>query len=67
MNETGHGYFEYLIQTSLTDTALQAASKDRRLAIRFEVAEALPAGPALYGERFSRFPLDPTFVFTLRK
>jgi hypothetical protein len=30
--------------------------------LRFEVDSALPGGLALYGERFGRYPLDPTLI-----
>jgi hypothetical protein len=31
-----------------------------------EVSAALPGGLALYGERFGRYPVDPTLVFELK-
>ncbi len=34
--------------------------------IRLEVDAALPGGLAIYGERFGRYPLDPTLVFDLK-
>ena len=36
---------------------------DRSLNIRFEVGDGLPGGLAIYGERFGRYPLDPTLLF----
>jgi predicted transcriptional regulator len=36
------------------------------MVLRFEVDVSLPGGLALYGERFGRYPVDPTLVFYLR-
>jgi predicted transcriptional regulator len=30
------------------------------------VDESLPGGLAIYGERFGRYPVDPTLVFEMR-
>jgi predicted transcriptional regulator len=34
--------------------------------IRLEVDESLPGGLAIYGERFGRYPVEPTVVFNLK-
>jgi len=39
----------------------------RKLTIRFEVDESVPGGLAVYGERFGRYPVDPTVVFVMKK
>ena len=44
---------------------LRTAAASGELVVRLEVSEALPGGLALYGRRFGRYPLDPTFVFQL--
>jgi len=45
---------------------LQEAAAQKEIVLRLEVDEALPGGLAIYGERFGRYPLDPTFVFVLK-
>ena len=60
------GSYGYLITATIPRTALQAAVQARQLVIRLEVDPALPGGLALYGERFGRYPLDPTLVFNLK-
>jgi predicted transcriptional regulator len=46
---------------------MQSAAASKEFVIRFEVDKALPGGLALYGERFGRYPLDPTVVLVMRK
>ncbi len=61
------GSYGYLVEASLPRAAVQQASESRQLVIRLEVDEALPGGLAVYGQRFGRYPLDPTLIFTLRE
>ncbi len=60
------GSYGYLVQANLPSAALQAAAQSKEIVIRLEVDPALPGGLAIYGERFGRYPLDPTLVFTLK-
>jgi len=60
------GSYGYLIQATIPADGLQRAAQAREIVVRLEVDAALPGGLALYGERFGRYPLDPTLVFTLR-
>ncbi len=60
------GSYGYLVQTLVPADALQAAAQAKEIVIRLEVDSALPGGLAIYGERFGRYPLDPTLVFTLK-
>jgi hypothetical protein len=57
------GSYGYLINAAVPLPTLKAAATAKQLIIRFEVDESLPGGLALYGERFGRYPLDPTLVF----
>ncbi|MFO1500896.1 MAG: glycoside hydrolase family 2 TIM barrel-domain containing protein [Verrucomicrobiota bacterium] len=61
------GSYGYLVQAALPPASLQRAAEAKELVIRLEVDESFPGGLALYGERFGRYPLDPTVVLTLRK
>lgn len=60
------GSYGYLVQTTLPAAAVKAAAAAREIVIRLEVDSALPGGLAIYGERFGRYPVDPTLVFTLK-
>ncbi|HWH69418.1 MAG TPA: glycoside hydrolase family 2 TIM barrel-domain containing protein, partial [Candidatus Sulfotelmatobacter sp.] len=61
------GSYGYLINAAIPAGALQSAAAAKELVIRFEVDASFPRGLALYGERFGRYPVDPTLVFTLKK
>jgi len=60
------GSYGDLVQATLPADALKAAAQSKEIVIRLEVNSALPGGLAIYGERFGRYPLDPTLVFTLK-
>jgi hypothetical protein len=60
------GSYGYLITATIPQAALQTAAQTKEIVVRLEVDNALPGGLAIYGERFGRYPLDPTLVFTLR-
>lgn len=60
------GSYGYLVQTTVPAAALIDAAKTGTLVIRLEVDAALPGGLAIYGERFGRYPVDPTVVLSLR-
>jgi hypothetical protein len=60
------GSYGYLVDAKIPQTALNAAHDRGHFVIRLEVDDALPGGLAIYGERFGRYPLDPTLVFVLQ-
>lgn len=60
------GSYGYLVNANIPNSALQKAAAEKEIVLRLEVDEALPGGLAIYGERFGRYPLDPTFVFVLK-
>lgn len=60
------GSYGYLVTATIPETALKAAAEAKEIVVRLEVSEALPGGLAIYGERFGRYPLDPTLVFSLK-
>jgi hypothetical protein len=57
------GSYGYLVQATLPAKALAAAAQAKEIVIRLEVDSAFPGGLAIYGERFGRYPVDPTLVF----
>jgi hypothetical protein len=60
------GSYGYLISAAIPAEPLRAAAAAKEFLIRLEVDSSLPGGLALYGERFGRYPLDPTLVLTLK-
>ncbi len=60
------GSYGYLLQVTLPAEAWRRAAAEKRFVVRFEVDPALPGGLAIYGEKFGRYPLDPTLVLSLR-
>ena len=59
------GSYGYLVQAAIPREALASAAAAKRVVLRLEVDAALPGGLAIYGERFGRYPLDPTLVFEI--
>jgi hypothetical protein len=60
------GSYGYLINANISKSVLQEATAQKEIVLRLEVDEALPGGLAIYGERFGRYPLEPTLVFVLK-
>ncbi len=58
------GTYGYLVDVTLPSAALTAAAQAKEIVLRLEVDGE--GGLALYGERFGRYPLDPTLVFELK-
>jgi len=56
------GSYGYLCKCRIPLDLVRSA-QDGQLNIRFEVDESFPGGLAIYGERFGRYPLDPTLLF----
>ncbi len=63
LNEAGS--YGYLIKAGIPKEILEHA-QGKKLIVRFEVDKAFPGGLAIYGERFGRFPLDPSLVFVMK-
>lgn len=59
------GSYGYLVDAVVPRQALKEAFAKQQIVIRLEVDESLPHGVAIYGERFGRYPLDPSLVFLL--
>jgi len=60
------GSYGCLVEATLPAAALAAAAQAGEIILRLEVDEARSGGLAIYGERFGRYPVDPTLVFQLR-
>ena len=60
------GSYGYLVNAHIPKSVLREAAAQKEIVLRLEVDEALPGGLAIYGERFGRYPLDPTFVFIMK-
>jgi hypothetical protein len=63
LNEAGS--YGYLMNLNIP-YHLITESPARTVTIRFEVDKSLPGGLAIYGEKFGRYPLDPTLVFVMK-
>jgi hypothetical protein len=60
------GSYGYLINARIPKTVLTEAASKKEIALRLEVDDALAGGLAIYGERFGRYPLDPTIALVLK-
>lgn len=56
------GSYGWLIEAPLPRAVMAEAVESGELVVRLEVSEALPHGLAIYGERFGRYPVDPSLV-----
>ncbi|HVR75546.1 MAG TPA: glycoside hydrolase family 2 TIM barrel-domain containing protein [Planctomycetota bacterium] len=61
------GSYGYLVGTTVPRSAIEAAAKAGEIIVRLEVDSSLPGGLAVYGERFGRYPLDPTLRLVLER
>jgi hypothetical protein len=61
------GSYGYLVSVEIPKPLLERAAQAKELVLRLEADDALAGGIAVYGERFGRYPLDPTVVFVLRR
>jgi len=64
LNEAGS--YGYLMSVSITKDVFEIAESEGKLVIRLEVDDSLPGGLAIYGEKFGRYPLNPTLIFDLK-
>lgn len=60
------GSYGYLVRATIPQRLLKKAAEAKELVIELEAEDGLSGGLAIYGERFGRYPLDPTLVFKLR-
>ena len=60
------GSYGYLINATVPESAISKAKQAGEIVIRLEVDDSNPGGLAIYGEKFGRYPIDPTFVFHLK-
>jgi hypothetical protein len=59
------GSYGYLVRVNLPADVLRKASLDQEITIRMQVDESSSGGLAVYGNKFGRYPLDPTLIFTM--
>ena len=60
------GSFGQLVHAAIPLNVLMEAQKRGKLSIRLQVDKSLPGGLAIYGERFGRYPVDPSVIFELK-
>ncbi|MCD6374570.1 MAG: hypothetical protein J7L94_03530, partial [Caldisericaceae bacterium] len=61
------GSYGYLISTKIPIEVLKLAESEGKIIVRLEVDDVLPGGLAIYGERFGRYPVDPSIIFVMKK
>ena len=54
------GSYGYRIVATIPAAALEQAQRTGELIIRLEVPESMNSGLAIYGDRFGRYPMNPT-------
>jgi hypothetical protein len=59
------GSYGYLVHAWVPREALLSA-EGKEIIIRLSVPTCYPGGLAIYGERFGRYPVDPTLVFDMK-
>jgi len=50
------------VAVNIPPQALNIAKVSGELIVRLEVPESMPGGLAVYGDKFGRYPLNPTVV-----
>ncbi len=60
------GSYGQLVSVAIPKPLLRKAKATGKITIRLEVDDAMSSGLAIYGERFGRYPVDPTIAFVLR-
>jgi hypothetical protein len=56
------GSYGYRVAVSIPAQALNIAKVTGELVVRLEVPDAMPGGLAVYGDKFGRYPMNPTVV-----
>ncbi|WP_394990499.1 glycoside hydrolase family 2 protein [Emticicia sp.] len=56
------GSYGYRLGVNIPQKALEQARTTGELIIRLEVDESLPGGLAIFGDKFGRYPMNPTVV-----
>lgn len=60
------GSYGYRLSVNLPSKAIEEAKKTGELVIKLEVPESMNGGLAIYGDKFGRYPLNPTVAFVLK-
>lgn len=60
------GSYGYRIAAGIPKEAIEAARKSGELVIRLEVPESMSSGLTIYGDKFGRYPLNPTLYLLCR-
>lgn len=60
------GSYGYRLGVNIPQKALEEAKKTGEILIRMEVPESMNGGLAIYGDKFGRYPLNPTVAFVLK-
>jgi hypothetical protein len=56
------GSYGYRLGANISAEAINEAQKTGEFIIRLEVSEAMAGGLAIYGDKFGRYPINPTII-----
>lgn len=57
------GSYGYLLNVTIPKKSLEEAAKTGELIIKLEVDESSNGGLAIFGDKFGRYPMNPTVIF----
>ncbi len=60
------GSYGYLTSVNIPKEAMEIAQKTNQIKIRMEVEKGSSGGIAIYGDKFGRYPINPTLVFEVK-
>ncbi|WP_337042455.1 glycoside hydrolase family 2 protein [Emticicia sp. 17c] len=60
------GSYGYRLSVNIPQKAIEEAKKTGRLVVKLEVPESMNGGLAIYGDKFGRYPINPTIAFVLK-
>lgn len=60
------GSYGYRLVANLTTEAIEEAKKTGEISIKLEVSEAMAGGLAIYGDKFGRYPINPSLIFVMK-
>jgi Glycosyl hydrolases family 2, sugar binding domain/Glycosyl hydrolases family 2/Glycosyl hydrolases family 2, TIM barrel domain len=60
------GSYGYLTKVKIPQKALDISKTTNKIVVRMEVDKASSGGLAIYGDKFGRYPVNPTLVFEMK-
>jgi predicted transcriptional regulator len=60
------GSYGYLVTAYIPSDTLKESYQQKKIVVRLEVDDSIAGGLAVYGERFGRYPIDPSIIIKLK-